>query len=127
VAQVQRSTEAITANQNLKAAAAREGNPEEEIHANLNSAGVARQGGALCNWNERIVINPAVLTGKLVIRSTRLAVDFIVGLLAQGWTQANMLRNYPGVTHDDIAACLQYASEMLQAEKVYPLTPAGAG
>lgn len=52
--------------------------------------------------------------------------DFIVGLLAQGWTQADILRNYPGVTHDDIAACLQCASETLQAEKVYPLTPAGA-
>ena len=36
------------------------------------------------HWNERIVINPAVLTGKPVIRGTRLAVDFIVGLLAQG-------------------------------------------
>jgi uncharacterized protein (DUF433 family) len=42
-------------------------------------------------------------------------------LLAQGWTQADILRNYPGVTDDDIAACLQYASETLQAEKVYPL------
>jgi len=60
-------------------------------------------------------------------RDTRLAVDFIVGLLGQGWTQADILRNYPGVTHDDIAACLQYASETLQAEKVYPLTPASAG
>jgi len=106
-------------------AAAREENPEEEIRANLNSrCSVRRQ---LMKWNERIVIDPAVLTGKLVIRGTRLAVDFIVGLLAQGWTQADTLRNYPGVTHDDIAACLQYASETLQAEKVYPLTPAGAG
>ena len=78
-------------------------------------------------WNERIVIHPAVLTGKPVIRGTRLAVEFIVGLLAQGWTQADILRNYPGVTQDDIAACLQYASEALQAEKAYPLTPAGAG
>ena len=76
-------------------------------------------------WNERIVIDPAILTGKPVIRGTRLAVDFIVGLLAQGWTQADIVRNYPGVNHDDIAACLQYASESLQAEKVYPLTPAG--
>ncbi|MBI3372745.1 MAG: DUF433 domain-containing protein [Betaproteobacteria bacterium] len=78
-------------------------------------------------WNERIEINPAVLAGKPVIRGTRLAVDFIVGLLAQGWTQADILRNYPGVSHDDISACLQYASEALRAEKVYPLTPAGAG
>ena len=48
-------------------------------------------------------------------------------MLAQGWTQADMLRNYPCVTDDDIAACHQYASESLQAGKVYPLAPAGAG
>jgi len=78
-------------------------------------------------WNERIAIDSEVLIGKPVIRGTRLAVEFVVGLLAQGWTQADILRNYPGITDDDIAACLQYASESLQAERVYPLTPAGAG
>ena len=78
-------------------------------------------------WSERIMIDPTVLTGKPVIRGTRLAVEFIVGLLAQGWTEADILRNYPGVTHEDIGACLQYASEVLQAEKVFPLTPADAG
>lgn len=78
-------------------------------------------------WQERIVIDPTVLAGKPVIRGTRLSVDFIVGLLAQGWTQADIERNYPTVCHDDIAACLQYASETLQAEKVYPLKSAGTG
>ena len=43
-----------------------------------------------------------------------------MGLMGQGWTEADILRNYPGLTHDDIAACLQYASEILQSEKVYP-------
>lgn len=73
------------------------------------------------NWKDRITLDPAVLAGKPVIRGTRLAVDFIVGLLGQGWTEADVLRNYPGLAHEDIAACLQYASEVLQAEKVYPL------
>ena len=58
--------------------------------------------------------------GKLVVRGSRLAVDFIVGLLGQGWTEDDILRNYPGITHDDIAACLQYANEILRSEKVYP-------
>jgi uncharacterized protein (DUF433 family) len=49
-----------------------------------------------------------------------MAVDFMVGLLGQGWTEADIFRNYPGITHDDIAACLQYASEILQSEKVFP-------
>jgi uncharacterized protein (DUF433 family) len=62
------------------------------------------------------------LAGKPVIRGTRLAVDLIVGLLGQGWSEGDIPRNYPGLTHDDIAACLQYASELLQAEKVHALT-----
>jgi uncharacterized protein (DUF433 family) len=71
------------------------------------------------NWRDRITLDAAVLAGKPVVRGSRLAVDFIVGLLGQGWTEADILRNYPGITHDDIAACLQYASEILQSEKVY--------
>ena len=55
-------------------------------------------------WQDHIVIDPAVLAGKPVIRNTRLSVEFIVGLLGQGWSEADILRNYPGVTHDDIAA-----------------------
>ncbi len=76
-----------------------------ENRANLNLAASPHE-GRFMNWNERITIDPAVLAGKPVIRGTRLAVDFIVGLLAQGWTEANIFRNYPGVTHDDIVACL---------------------
>jgi uncharacterized protein (DUF433 family) len=48
-------------------------------------------------------------------------VEFVVDLLAQGWTAADVLKNYPGVTQDDILACLAYASAVLHAEKVYPL------
>ena len=59
------------------------------------------------NWQDRIVIDPAILVGKPVIRGTRLAVEFIVDLLAQGWSEAEILRNYPGLMHEDIAACLR--------------------
>ncbi|MBA4379542.1 MAG: antitoxin [Anaerolinea sp.] len=77
-------------------------------------------------WSERIIVDPNILTGKPVVRGTRLAVEFIVDLLAQGWEEAEILRNYPGLTHEDISACLQYASSMLKAEKVYPLELSGA-
>ena len=73
------------------------------------------------NWRDRVVIDPAILVGKPVVRGSRLAVEFIVDLLAQGWSQEDILRNYPGLTHEDIAACLAYASSLLKAEKVYPL------
>jgi uncharacterized protein (DUF433 family) len=73
------------------------------------------------NWHERIVIDPNILLGKPVVRGTRLAVEFIIDLLAQGWTEEEILRNYPGLTREDLQACLSYASEVLRAEKVYPL------
>lgn len=68
----------------------------------------------------RIVLDPSVLAGKPVIRGTRLSVEFIIGLLADGWSEADILHNYPGITEQDIAACLAYARDVLTAEKVYP-------
>jgi uncharacterized protein (DUF433 family) len=73
------------------------------------------------DWQERIAIDPDILVGKPVIKGTRLAVEFIVDLLAQGWSEAELLANYPGLTAEDILACLAYASAILRAEKVYPL------
>ena len=72
-------------------------------------------------WQERITLDPNVLVGKPVIKGTRLAVEFIVELLAQGWTEEDILRNYPGLTTEDIRACLAYASQVLQTERVFPL------
>ncbi|MBX3180308.1 MAG: DUF433 domain-containing protein [Candidatus Hydrogenedentes bacterium] len=74
------------------------------------------------DWHERIVTDGEVLCGKPVIRGTRLAVEFIVELLAQGWREDEVLENYPGLTPEDVRACLQYASELLHAERVYPLS-----
>ncbi len=71
-------------------------------------------------WQDRIVVDPDVLTGKPVIKGTRLSVEFIVGLLVQGWNEQDSLDNYPGLTSDDVRACLQYASEILAAERVFP-------
>ncbi len=74
------------------------------------------------NWQDRIVVDPEILVGKPVIRGTRLAVEFLVELLAQGWTEEQILDSYPGIAREDILACLHYASEMLKSERVYPLT-----
>ena len=73
-------------------------------------------------WQDHITIDPDILVGKPVIKGTRLAVDFIIELLAQGWPEAEILRNYPGLKSEDIRACLLYASEMMRSEKVYPLS-----
>jgi uncharacterized protein (DUF433 family) len=76
---------------------------------------------AAMDWKDRIEFNEEVLAGKPVVKGTRLAVEFIVELLAEGWTDAEVLENYPKLTADDVRACLKYASAMLQAERVYPL------
>jgi len=62
------------------------------------------------DWKERIAVDPKILVGKPVIKGTRLAVEFIVDLLAQGWQESEIMRNYPGITHEDIAACLKQTS-----------------
>lgn len=57
---------------------------------------------------------------KPVVRGTRLSVEFIVGLMADGWIEVEILENYPGLEHADIMACLAYARDCLASEKTYP-------
>jgi uncharacterized protein (DUF433 family) len=73
------------------------------------------------NWQDRIVVEPAVLAGKPVIRGTRIAAQFVIELLAEGWDEEAILDNYPALSRDDILAALGWASETLRSEKVYPL------
>jgi uncharacterized protein (DUF433 family) len=65
-------------------------------------------------WKDRIIVDPDILAGKPVIKGTRIAVEFIVGLLADGWTYETILRNYPQLKKEDILAALNYASEILK-------------
>jgi uncharacterized protein (DUF433 family) len=62
------------------------------------------------SWPDRIAVDPEVLAGKPVIRGTRLAVEFILELLAAGQSEADIVANYPGLEHEDVLACLVYAS-----------------
>src|SRR5438445_120991 len=70
-------------------------------------------------WPERIIVDPEILTGKPVIRGTRLAVEFILEMLAAGQSESRILANYPGLTRDDILACLSYASYLAHEYKAY--------
>lgn len=69
------------------------------------------------DWTERIIIDPNILVGKPVIKGTRLAVEFIVDLMAQGWSEQEILRNYPVLTDADLQASLHHPSALLHAEK----------
>ncbi len=76
------------------------------------------------DWRDRITVDPRILTGKPVIKGTRISVEMIVDLLAAGWTYEQILDSYPTLKAGDVRACLAYASELLHAEKIFPLEPA---
>ena len=65
-------------------------------------------------WQNRIAIDPSILVGMPAIKGTRIGIDLILDLLAHGWTETEILENYPGITHEDIKACLSYASAILR-------------
>jgi uncharacterized protein (DUF433 family) len=75
------------------------------------------------NWQRRITVDPKVLVGKPIVKGTRISVEFVIDLLARGWTTGQILKEYDHLTPEDIQACLAYASEMLKTERVY-VTPA---
>jgi uncharacterized protein (DUF433 family) len=72
-------------------------------------------------WREHIVTNPEVVAGKPVVRGTRLSVDFLLGLFAAGWTEAQVLENYPQLTAESLRAAFAFAAETLGEEGFYPL------
>ncbi|MDQ2947457.1 MAG: DUF433 domain-containing protein [Acidobacteriota bacterium] len=62
-----------------------------------------------------------MLVGKPVIRGTRIAVEFVLALLAAGQSENEILTNYPGLSREDILACLSYASYLAREYKSYPI------
>jgi len=70
---------------------------------------------------DRISVNPRIMAGKPVIWGTRLAVEYILGLLAHGTAMEEILEEYPGLVRDDIYACLLFASKTLQDASFIPI------
>ena len=70
---------------------------------------------------QRITVDPLVMTGKAVIRGTRIPVDMVVRMVAQGIPEQDLLREYPRLTAQDIRAALTYAAEVVAHEDVFPM------
>jgi uncharacterized protein (DUF433 family) len=70
---------------------------------------------------ERIVVDPAVMVGKPVIRGTRIPVELIVRMLAQGVSDVEIRREYPRLEAEDLLAALAYAASVLALEDVFPI------
>jgi len=69
-------------------------------------------------WQDRIVFEKDVVVGKPFVKGTRITVDFVLDLLANGWSYEEIGSNYPQLTEQDIMACLEYASSVIKDEKV---------
>ncbi|MFH1683373.1 MAG: DUF433 domain-containing protein [Candidatus Margulisiibacteriota bacterium] len=67
--------------------------------------------------NPRIEINPEIMTGKPVIRGTRIPVYLILDLLAEGRTTAEIIKAYPDLKKDDIEAALHFAGHLARFEE----------
>ena len=71
-------------------------------------------------WEDRITVDPDVLVGKPIVKGTRISVEFVIDLLARGWSVEQVLEEYDHLTREDVQACLAYASQTLKSERVYP-------
>lgn len=72
---------------------------------------------------ERITVNPHILGGKPVIQGTRMAVEFILDLLASDVSEHEILEDYPHLSHEDIQACLRYAARSCKNTVYIELEP----
>ena len=73
------------------------------------------------NWRNHIHTDPAILVGKPIVKGTRLSVDFLLGLLAEGWSEDQILENYPQLSHESLQAIFAFSAEVMREEVIYPL------
>ena len=74
------------------------------------------------SWEQRIERNPDVLVGKPVVAGTRISVELVLELLADGWDESQLLEGYPSLKREDIRACLRYAAATLRAQGARPIS-----
>jgi len=73
------------------------------------------------DWHDYIHSDPEILVGKPVVKGTRLSVEFILGLFAAGWSEEEVLENYPSLTLEGLRAVFAYAAECLSEDRLYEL------
>jgi uncharacterized protein (DUF433 family) len=73
------------------------------------------------DWREYIHSDPDILSGRPVVKGTRLSVEFILKLFANGWTEEQVLKNYIGLTSESLRAVFAYAADGLMTENFVPL------
>ena len=71
------------------------------------------------NWHEYIHSDASVLVGKPIIKETRLSVEFLLGLMAEGWTEKQILGSYPQLCPEALQAMFAFAAKCTRDERVY--------
>lgn len=75
-------------------------------------------------WQDRIEIDPGRLGGKPVVRGSRIAVEQVVEMVADGWADTRIVAEFPTLTAEDVRACLHYAAAMLREERRFTMPAA---
>jgi uncharacterized protein (DUF433 family) len=73
------------------------------------------------NWEKYIHSDPQILLGKPTIKGTRLSVEFLLSLFAAGWSQQQILENYPTLTPEALRAVFAFTAECMREETLYTL------
>ena len=79
----------------------------------------------MVNWRDHIETTPDVMGGKPVVRGTRVTVEILLELLTAGWSEDELLRNYPRVSPDALKAVYAFARDLV-AGRFYSLTDRAA-
>ena len=66
------------------------------------------------DWERYIECNPQVMAGRPVLRGSRLPVDFVLRLFAAGWSESDVLANYPRLTREQLQAIFAYAADVVR-------------
>ncbi|HLC16356.1 MAG TPA: DUF433 domain-containing protein [Thermodesulfovibrionia bacterium] len=78
------------------------------------------------NWQQYIHSDPEILLGKPVVKGTRISVDFILKLFAAGWTEKEVIENYPTLTPESLRAIFAFVADCIEEDTFYSV-PTAAG
>jgi len=71
------------------------------------------------NWRNHIETNDNILLGKPVVRGTRVSIEHIIKLLASGWTENQILDNYPRLSKESLQAVFAYIQDIMKDGLIY--------
>lgn len=88
----------------------------------LGNCSAAWVGGVSVEWHDYIHSDQSVFSGKPVVRGTRLSVEFLLGLLAEGWTEQKVLENYPQISREALRAVFAFAAECMRDKLIFAVS-----